>query len=75
MTMNVAAPSNTEPARVPETTWMRRALPWIMLALWFLWLLAMVAMSYPYWGKSKRDLIEKSEPPVKRVEINNALGK
>ncbi len=35
--------------------------PWIILGLWVVWLAALVAMSVPEWGKSKRDLIETKE--------------
>lgn len=55
--MNSGAPS----------TGIARALPWVILAVWFIWLAALVAMSYPEWGKSKRELIEKPEPRVRRV--------
>lgn len=41
--------------------------PWIILALWFAWLAALVAMSFPEWGKSKRDLIDSKDGPVKRT--------
>ena len=35
--------------------------PWVILALWFAWLAALVAMSFPHWRESKKALIEIRE--------------
>ena len=34
---------------------------WLVLALWLAWLLALAAMSYPEWGKSKIELMEPAD--------------
>lgn len=34
---------------------------WLVLALWCAWLLALAAMSYPEWGKSKIELLEPAD--------------
>ena len=47
----------------------KRPTAWIVLAFWFIWLAALMVMSFPYWGKSKRDLIETKDEPVRRIDI------
>ncbi len=62
MTTNSATPSETAgaaPQRKPNGI-----APWIILALWFAWLAALVAMSFPEWGKSKRDLLDGKDRVV-----------
>ena len=62
MTTNSATPSETAttvPQRKPNGI-----APWIILALWFAWLAALVAMSFPEWGKSKRDLLDAKDRVV-----------
>ncbi|MEI6234108.1 MAG: hypothetical protein WCT04_13720 [Planctomycetota bacterium] len=49
--------SDSTTASEPKPT---GATPWIVLALWVAWLAALVAMSFPEWGKSKRNLIESN---------------
>lgn len=47
----------------PENNTERKKSPvlWIVLALWFAWLLALVVLSYPEWGKSKIELLQPAD--------------
>ena len=42
------------PAPAPK----KGILPWIILALWFVWVGVLVAMSLPHWGESKKNLLQ-----------------
>ena len=66
--MDMASHSDNLPVAPPDEG-KKRSTPWFLLAFWFVWLAALIVMSFPYWGKSKRDLIETKEEPVRRVEV------
>lgn len=53
----------TQPAAIGEKKPVSNT-PWIILALWVAWLAALMVMSFPEWGKSKRDLLEIVDRPA-----------
>jgi hypothetical protein len=61
MNMDTATQSGSTVERKPGSK-----ASWIILALWFAWLAALMIMSYPEWGKSKRDLLEPADRPVQK---------